>query len=204
MLEMTAKTSAGLPTRTHDGRLVFPSGAELPFDASGWTNCDNRGGGYSVWLDADDVARSKADLTTIEKRAKSLRTRAGLEAALRELYIEPYGTVETMRNTYIITAYEDLWPLRQVARGGSMKPTSLSEVLHHLADGGVVSVNTSDANGGNTVEFRFVDGFESRLPDQEWFPCATTLLRETKDEPLSAAEFIAVKLDTFLGCRRPF
>ena len=48
------------------------------------------------------------------------------------------------------------------------------------------------------------------LPDlirEDWlyeFRYQNELLRAAKDEPLSAAEFILVKLDTFLGCGRPF
>ena len=102
-------------TTTHDGRLVYPAGTELPGWARGWTQCDNRGGGYAVWLADDDQPRSRADLQAIEKQAAQLRTRAQCEAALRELGLLPHGSCRDMRVSYVNRAYADLWPLRQVA-----------------------------------------------------------------------------------------
>ena len=62
----------------------------------------------------------------------------------------------------------------------SKTPKTLAEVLHHLADGGVVSYRNrwaEEVYGSadvDTVEFRFTEtGFESRLPGQDWFLCAT-------------------------------
>jgi hypothetical protein len=67
-----------------------------------------------VWLDAADIAASKADYAAIAAEAAKLRTRVACEAALRDLGVEPCGTCAMMRIAYQNTKYADLWPLRQV------------------------------------------------------------------------------------------
>jgi hypothetical protein len=55
------------------------------------------------------------------------------------------------------------------------KPKTLAEVLRHLADGGIATyTKPSQYVEASTTEFRFADGFQSRLPDGEWFPCYTS------------------------------
>lgn len=87
----------------------------MPEHARGWTQCDNRGGGYSVWISPENIGAALADLLLVEKEAKTLRTRAACESALRVLGVEPGGTCEAMRLMYQITKIADLWPLRQVS-----------------------------------------------------------------------------------------
>lgn len=103
-------------TYTHDRRPVYPAGAELPDGAHGWTQCDNNGGGYSTWLAPEDCAQAAIDYKAVEAQAAKLRTRVQCEAALREIYVEPCGTCASMRLTYQITVYADMWPLRQVVK----------------------------------------------------------------------------------------
>ena len=103
-------------TTTHDGQMVYPAGHELPTWAHGWTQCDNRGGGYSTWIDPTDRKRSARDSAEIEAAAKKLRTRAQCEAALKDLGLQPGGSCKDMRLAYTVHTYKDLWPLRQVAR----------------------------------------------------------------------------------------
>lgn len=103
-------------TKTHDQRTVYAPGTELPAWAHGWTQCDNKGASYSVWLDAADRERSKMDREQIEAEAKLLRTRVQCEAALTELGIQPGGSCASMRSTYMVVKYADLWPLRQVQK----------------------------------------------------------------------------------------
>lgn len=61
-----------------------------------------------------------------------------------------------------------------------------------------------------TTQARAETALAACLPDvirAQWiadFRYQNTILRESGEEPLSAAEFIAVKLDTFLGCGSPF
>ena len=103
--------------RTHDGRPVHPAGSALPEGASGWTQCDNRGGGYAVWLETADQPRSRADMERLVKQASALRTRTACEAALRELGLEDCqigGTCRAMRDLFVIVSIQKLWPLRQV------------------------------------------------------------------------------------------
>ena len=103
-------------SRTHDDRMVYPANHPMLPWAHGWTQCDNRGASYQVWLDDADRERSKADLENLELEASKLRTRAQCEAAMQELGISAYGTCKEMRTRYVTTAYADLWPLRQVMR----------------------------------------------------------------------------------------
>jgi hypothetical protein len=109
------KLATGSITFTHDRRPVYAAGSALPEHASGWTQCDNRGGGYAVWLADEDIAASKADYAAIQAEAKTLRTHKACEAALRSLSLESRGSCADMRLTFQITKYADLWPLRQVA-----------------------------------------------------------------------------------------
>ena len=70
-----------------------------------------------MWLEPSDCALSKADLQRLELESSKLRTRTQCETALTELGLEPCsfgGSVKDMRNQYVITSYQDLWPLRQV------------------------------------------------------------------------------------------
>jgi len=60
----------------------------------------------------------------------------------------------------------------------SKAPKTLAEVLHHLADGGIVSYeNPSMFVEPRPVEYRFEEahGLQARLPEQEWFPVFTNL-----------------------------
>lgn len=104
---------------THDGQMVYPASHELPEWAHGWTLCDNKGGGYAVWLSNEDCDRAAADLVRLEQHSKTLRTRVQCEAALEKLGLLPCqigGSCKSMRTMYVITAYRDLWPLRQASK----------------------------------------------------------------------------------------
>ena len=105
-------------TKTHDGQLVYPASHQLPPTAHGWTQCDNRGGGYATWLEPEDRELSKQDLARLEQEAKQLRTRVQCEAALRKLGLldcQIGGSCRSMRDLYCIVGYRNLWPLRQVS-----------------------------------------------------------------------------------------
>jgi len=101
---------------THDRQPVYAADAPLPEGAVGWTQCDNRGGGYATWINEADRPLHTARYVGIEEAARALRTKAAASAALAEIGLRDFGgTLREMRVAYQVRRFAQAFPLRDAS-----------------------------------------------------------------------------------------